>query len=212
MVATIPCVHCIEEQKQGGQVVFTPITDSCIYNVTCPNGHDCEVILRIFKFDILFEGGLSALRDGYSREAVTSFAVALERFYEFSIQVLLMDKFIDRNTGHMNEDALKRFDKLWRTPLKLSERQLGAFYTLYFNEFDESPLIFDESFSKKIGHMLVTNPVNFRNKIVHEGHIPTYNEALQYGEAVYEYIAGFINTYRETDKGYNHIRLLEVVG
>ena len=39
------------------------------------------------KFELLFELGINALIDGYPREAVSSFASALERFYEFFCQV-----------------------------------------------------------------------------------------------------------------------------
>jgi hypothetical protein len=57
--------------------------------VRCKQGHITVVTLPIPAFELLFDLGCSALLDGYSREAVTSFAVSLERFEEFTCRLLL---------------------------------------------------------------------------------------------------------------------------
>ncbi len=176
-----------------------PIADSFLYEVKCPNGHITEVGIGGFKYQRLFESGITALKAGYHREAASSFATSLERFYEYSIGVLLMNKFPYLGGGMFDEEAVKKFEILWRKALKLSERQLGAFCALYFNEFGECPLLFDESFSKSLRHSIIKNPVNFRNRVVHEGYIPTYEEALQYGEAVSKYIIQLTKIFQEKD-------------
>jgi hypothetical protein len=194
------CPVCSTQTNYTYWQDLQPLANSYLYKVTCPNGHTSEFALRNFKYALLFEIGLSALAKGYHREAASSFATALERFYEYSIGVLLMHKFSAQTTGMFDEQAIMRFDKLWKTGLKLSERQLGAFYALYFNEFDEAPVMLDEAFSKSIKHSIIKNPVNFRNRIVHEGYIPSYEEAFQYGEAVSKYMLLLINIYADKDK------------
>jgi hypothetical protein len=55
----------------------------------CEQGHTTVVALSIPAFELLFDFGCSALLDGYTREAVTSFASSLERFEEFTCRFLL---------------------------------------------------------------------------------------------------------------------------
>ncbi|MGI4823629.1 MAG: hypothetical protein ACRYFV_20660 [Janthinobacterium lividum] len=200
MKVNIPCIECV---SAGDNTPYwadsRPVSDSLIYDVTCPKGHKTEILLAAYKFELLFESGVVGLRAGYYREAVSSFATALERFYEFSIIFFIIDKFDPKPTGHFDENAVQKFLKLWKIPLKFSERQIGAFYALYFNEFDELPVLFDEAFSKSLKHIIVKNPVNLRNRVVHEGYIPTYEEAIQYGEAVAMYIKALVVIYRERD-------------
>lgn len=49
------------------------------------NGHVVAFTLDTLRFELLFESGIVALLAGFRREAVSSIAAALERFYEFSI-------------------------------------------------------------------------------------------------------------------------------
>jgi len=203
MKLKLPCVDCMTPGKEGNAdslISSLPLGDDCIYEVKCSAGHSAVIHTQNFKFDLLFESGIQALRDGYHREAVTSFAVALERFYEFSVGILIIDKLKPQNSGQFDLQALEKYVKLWKNPLKLSEKQLGAFYSLYFNEFDESPMLFDEAFSKSLKHKTVPNPTNFRNRVVHEGYVPTYDEAVQYGEAVHHYMDALLGIYTEKDR------------
>lgn len=180
--------------------VDTPIQNSQIYEIECPVGHTTQVILANAKYEVLFESGIDALRGGHLREAVSSFAVALERFYEYAIRFLLNPA----STGPMlaPDPNQVNFDKTWKAISKMSERQIGAFYVLYFNVMNESPTLFDGAFLKslKINLNIEGNdPVKFRNKVIHEGFIPDSNQALLYGEAVNMYIqfnmAKFTNVY-----------------
>lgn len=204
MKLELPCACSCSECAANGGTPFSltslPINDTCIYEVSCPYGHKSLMHAQAYKFELLFESGIKALKDGYNREAATSFAVALERFYEFSIGILLIDKLSPNSSGSFNETALKKYERLWKTYLKLSERQLGAFYGLYFNEFEEMPLMFDEALSKSLKHKLVANPVNFRNRVVHEGYIPSHEEVIEYGQAVHFYMESLLQVYREKDK------------
>lgn len=203
MKLVLPCVDCMTLDKGGDSASLLSslsLGDDCIYEVNCSAGHSAIIHTQNFKFDLLFESGIQALRDGYFREAVTSFAVALERFYEFSISILIIDKLKPQESGQFDSKALENYAQLWKNPLKLSERQIGAFYSLYFNEFGEAPVLFDEAFSKSVKHKVVPNPVSFRNRVVHAGYIPTYAEAIQYGEAVQYYVDILLGVYAAKDK------------
>lgn len=46
---------------------------------------------------MLFEIALNAIVDGYQREAVSSFAASIERFYEFAIRVLTRTSQVPRD-------------------------------------------------------------------------------------------------------------------
>lgn len=199
MKIRLHCPICATEGVKDFWQEMRPLGDNTLYEVNCPNGHTTEIVSGGFKYDTLFEIGLNALKNGFHREAASSFATSLERFYEYSIGVLLMHKFSPQTPGRFDEEALKAFDKLWKTALKLSERQLGAFCALYFNEFSEIPLLLDEAFVKGLRLSILKNPVNFRNRVVHEGYIPTYDEAFQYGEAVFKYMSVLLNKYKEQD-------------
>ena len=59
------------------------VSDDGRYEIRCQAGHLSTVFLDNLKFELLFEMGLNALLDGYPRDAVSSFASSLERFYEF---------------------------------------------------------------------------------------------------------------------------------
>ena len=70
-------------------VPIARLADDGRYEVRCQAGHLNTVFLDNVKFELLFEMGLNALIDGYPREAVSSFASSLERFYEFYWNVVM---------------------------------------------------------------------------------------------------------------------------
>lgn len=109
-----------------------------------------------------------ALIDGYTKECVSTIASSFERFIEFYIKVIAIKKSVN----------LTNFIKTWKLMSKQSERQLGAFYILQLTEFGESK------------YSIATKWIEFRNKVVHQGYIPTSQEAIEYGE----YILSLINS------------------
>jgi len=157
------CGECTRADRNTNfHYVNLEITDDGIYKFRCNFGHSTIAFLQQPKFEILFELGAMALLDGYQREAISSFASSLERFYEFFIEVILSSK------GISPEEYLKT----WKLVSNQSERQLGAFYFLYLNEFKELPPSLNQ------------NQVNFRNKVIHKGYIPTYEESFSYASSV----------------------------
>lgn len=136
------------------------------YELVCRQGHRTVTILQEEKYEVLFEIGVNAIIDGYYREAVSSFAACLERFYEFAMTVLLEEAHVSRQEV-MNT---------WKLVSTSSERQVGAFTFLWLRHFSEVP------------RLLSTKTIEFRNGVVHKGAIPTREQAISFGEAVLQVI------------------------
>jgi hypothetical protein len=177
-----------------GVETMLPLQDSAIYEYTCANGHLRRVVLQNPKHELIFDSGVSSLRRGYYREAISSFAVALERFYEYSIRVLLGSSIY--TLGEEN------FAKTWKAISKQSERQMGAFYLIYLTVVKQPAPVFDASFLKSVSIKLGTegnDPINFRNSIIHQGYLPSFNQAVSFGEAVNFYIKKLLRIYKSFD-------------
>jgi hypothetical protein len=104
------------EGIQNFKELYVELNDNSVYKLICDKGHESIVFIQEQKFEILFEMGTMALLDGYTREAVSSIAAAIERFYEFCIQVFVINKGIDYEV----------FEKTWKLMKSQSERQIGA--------------------------------------------------------------------------------------
>jgi hypothetical protein len=160
-------MKCSFEEGTSPQVVsvVTP-SDDGRYEVICPKGHKSIIVLQQQKFEVLYDIGAYAIVDGYYREAVSSFTSSLERFFEFFCKVMLYAKHIDPSV----------VDKSWKPISKQSERQLGAFTILYTSEFKAVPILLENKYTE------------FRNDVIHNGKIPTQEEAVVYGQAVLDCI------------------------
>ncbi|AXK83285.1 hypothetical protein DW352_23850 [Pseudolabrys taiwanensis] len=165
-------------------IATAQIEDSGLYDVQCPKGHRSYTILQQQKFELLFDIGACAILDGYFREAVSSFASSLERTFEFFVWAALLA------TGHVASEV----EEFWKSLSKHSERQLGAYALLFFQETYESP------------PMLTRQNVEFRNQVIHQGRIPTRQEAIDFGNEVLAIVRRVIATGRERHK--NGIELM----
>jgi hypothetical protein len=141
------------------------LRDDGRYEFTCEKGHTTVVVLQQMKFEVLFEYGLNAIVDGYYREAVTSFASSMERFFEFGIKTIL--------TAKQKKEAIST---AWKHVAKQSERQLGGYIFLYLSEIGEASAL------------LNTNQTGFRNSVIHGGYIPSREEAINFGQAIIDVI------------------------
>lgn len=167
------CTKCVRENpiKAVFEMQSVELLEGNQYALTCQNGHQEIVLVQQQKFEMLFEVGATAILDGYYREAVTSFASSLERTYEFFSIVCMAERGLSWET-------LEAYRK--GKDMKYSERQLGAFITLFTLEIGGPP------------KLLHPDLVAFRNRVVHEGRIPTRTEALSYGQAVLDIIRHLI--------------------
>lgn len=157
------CYKC-DEVKDDKYTILRQemfVSDDGLYEHTCPDGHSNVTILRNLQFEILFEIGINAIIDGYFRESVSAFSASLERFNEFYISIL------GKSQGVSND-----VDKAWKSISNSSERQFGAFVLSYTLVNGEAPKVLKNKDSK------------FRNKVIHEGKIPTRAEAIQYGDKI----------------------------
>jgi hypothetical protein len=166
MKIDLACMECIQSgliltDKNRGQVE-AELTDDGFCNATCPNGHKIVAVIQNPKYELLFDLGGLALIDGYTREAVSSFAVALERFYEFFVRLWFIDKKC--------EDDI--YSEYWKKVANYTERQLGCFLTAYIAIYGKVP------------NVLSDNDTGFRNKVIHKGYIPTEKEVFEFGNKV----------------------------
>lgn len=169
-------MECLKELgRPGDWLGHVEFRDDGRYELECPRGHTFITILQEQKYEVLFEIGINAILDGYYREAVASFAAALERFYEFAVKVVLEEGAVD------HADVLAT----WKLVTNQSERQLGAFIFLWLNRF------------RKIPDLLPKKSVEFRNEVIHKGRIPTREEAHAFGDAVLEVIVPKLAQLRE---------------
>jgi len=168
----ITCFECCGGRDVAyADVTSQPLRDDGLYRFTCSRGHVAIIVLEQLLFEVLAEVALQALLDGYCREAVSSFASSLERFYEFYFRV------VSRTRG--TEPAT--ISAAWKLIQAQSERQLGAFVSLYLTENGKAPPLLGDV------HVAV------RNRVVHQGKIPTEAEAVAYGQAVVEYVQARLN-------------------
>ncbi len=185
----ILCMECLKVSVQPDINMFqlVEVRDNNTYELTCSRGHHTVTVLQQQKFEVLLEIGANAIIDGYYREAVSSFTSSLERFYEFAIRVLLENSTSSEKLGSPE----KLFQDCWED-VSLTERQLGAFIFIWAYCFGEKPKLL----SKKV-RLRSKSLEKFRNNVIHNGIIPTKEEALKYGNAVIEVIRPNIQQLQE---------------
>jgi hypothetical protein len=169
----LPCVECVRKKADpntglfSGCLVFVEMEGEHLFRLTCSDGHSSTLGLQQPRFELLFESGAMALLDGYYREAVASFASALERFHEYWFRATLLEAGV----------APGAIASMWKIIAKQSERQYGAFLALHVRETNGLPRILPDQW------------VTFRNDIVHKGLFPSAQKAQGYGEEVLHMIA-----------------------
>lgn len=141
-----------------------------VIEYTCPNGHVSKNIIRTFQYDILFRIACEAINDGYYREAVSSFSACLEMFFSHVVKMLLKSNGISPTLITSFSDKNK-----------LSERIFGAFSSLW--------LLCEGEEYTKISKNQISKRVKFRNDVIHNGNIPTKEEAIDYSNYVVSIIS-----------------------
>lgn len=159
MKIDMKCHECGKENK-------VELNEEFILEFTCKycNSSD-RVELGLEKYHVLFDLGIICLKRGYYKEAVSDFATALERMFEFSIKCMLRKNNIESKT----------IESIWKEVKNQSERQYGAFVFLYAREFNK---VFK----------LDTNKISFRNNVIHKGMFPNFNDTYDYAKYVYNNI------------------------
>jgi hypothetical protein len=176
------CMICFEENGVPSPLeIEVEYTNEGQLIGVCPSGHKNVVAIQNFDCEILFDMGGMALLDGFTREAVTAFAAALERAYELYVRVIFAFeaapwKARESERESLSKQATLEFESVWKELRRHSERQLGAFVMLFaIHERAALPL-------------LNSDWVKFRNECTHKGVIPSRDKALRYGNLVLEII------------------------
>jgi len=174
------CSLCPENSPS----IVVSVKDDGKYDLTCANGHKTQKVLCTTPYEILFQIAINAIIDGYYREAVSSFASSLERFYEYYVRITCYKHKIDHA---VYEDCRKLVSQQ-------SERQLGMFIMAFVLESKERPKLLPDDMTK------------FRNDVVHKGKIPTRDDAIKFGNAVLSVIAPVWNrVVSEKNHGYSEV-------
>ena len=169
------CHQCLKEDYQQSLDII--IRNDGLYELTCVENHNSLICLTNPKFEILFDIGIRALIDGYTRESVASIAASLERFYEFYIRVILTKYNIPQEETKSS----------WKQVSNQSERQLGVFIYLYLLENKKAVKPFPDKVSA------------FRNNVIHKGYIPTKDEVINYGETILSFIKDTLSELKSTN-------------
>jgi len=170
------CVTCMHETMIAGggpqeiAVTLLALRDDGKYDLVCPKGHEYALVIQGTKYEVLYEIALNAYRDGYYREAISSFAASLERFYEFLLGAIF----------HFTGQS-PAFAASWTIVGAMSERQLGAYALCSGLHFGVAPKVLRPKF------------VELRNRVVHKGYIPQPEESLEFGQEVCEVIVAALD-------------------
>ncbi len=160
MKIIVSCQECVNAKEKDNAAVLT-LGNENTYKVVCDKGHIQNISLPNQKHEILFEFGVYSIVDGYYREAISSFAAALERYYEYFLRVITTKDY-----------QKESFDKTWKNVSSQSERQLGGYIFAHFLVYRQAPPLISSSL------------VELRNKAIHKGYIPKKEEALKFGAGI----------------------------
>jgi hypothetical protein len=157
------CQKCFGSNRPPKEL---DVNDDGYYEFNCECGHVQRTFYPIPRYELLLQFGMLALVDGHFRETVNSCNSALERFFEFYL----------RFVSFKRKTQTEQFDSFWRTVGNQSERQLGAYVSTY---------LFENSAACRF---LTTKHFEFRNKVIHQGYIPSHDEALAFAQRVLNFI------------------------
>lgn len=166
MKISTPCMQCFIETNHPGAFITGDYYDDLTVNIKCEKGHNSSVMLQSQKFEVLLESAANALLDDYTIEAASAFSSAYERFLEFCIRVLCDKRGVGKS----------EFKETFKQMSERSERQLGAFLFLHLLEFGKSYKLRNKEITK------------FRNKIIHNGYIPSPEEVKKFARHIYSEI------------------------
>lgn len=139
--------------------------DRNCYQTECSKGHKTNLIIQNEMYEIHFDFGVMFYEKEMYRPAFLEFVAALEAFIQYGNIYMLGDGTYDE------------YKAMLESVVKLSERQLGGFLYMYYNNFRKKAPI-------------KSDMAGLRNNVIHNGHFPTKEETKEYGE----YVLNFIRT------------------
>ncbi len=154
-----------------GRRVTAAFNESGYYSFTCAHGHVHDIVTGSMLFELLAETAMQAIVDGYYRDAIASFAASYERALQFYIDVVARARATSPAT----------FDATWKLVSSQSERQIGMYAGVYLLENNAVP------------PLLAQKHVAFRNRVIHQGYLPSEAEAVLFGQAVVDLLQPLLN-------------------
>ena len=179
MKLQIMCYDCQQEAMKIDELKTPPYISSYPYwqypvieldkwpyiEFECDKSHRQRFTLNLELYELLFQQATYCVQDGYYREAIGTYNASLERFFEFLIEILC----------YYNDDKIM-FEDLWKSMRNQSERQLGAYYTIWNVTIKKTPIF------------LNNDMVKLRNEVVHKGELASREKAMAFGKYVFDYI------------------------
>jgi len=172
----VSCWQCSFDKLPRVQHVL-PLREDTVFEIECELHGKNIVDLQTLKFELLFESGALAIADDRTREGVLDLGASLERFHEFYIDYFRCSRTI-------SDEAYSTF---WKPLKNVSERQLGAFLFAYLLDTG-SPAPYPNGWAE------------FRNRVVHQGYIPSVEEAVKHGEELRQFMYSIIDDMKSRNK------------
>jgi hypothetical protein len=157
------CFECKNLSSNNYNYSIGEVDADLIAVCTCKHGHKTVVRITHNLCDVIYSSAVLAFVKDCLSESVMSFAASLERAFEMFTKITLFTEGIQ----------YELVDEFWKEISKQSERQYGAFCSQYLKTFKEP-----WKANKK--------QIEFRNKVVHKGHIASQKEVTEYAEYITE--------------------------
>lgn len=174
------CPQCDQENRENGN--FIPsieqrdiiITNQITYEYTCSKGHQCFYVLQIERFEMLYKLAIHEFLENNFRACVINCAAALERFYEFFLQVVF------HHNGYSNE---RFYEEIWLPIKDRSKRQEALFKDTFIEltSIEKTPVLKDTL-------------RKFRNHIVHQGEFPKKEQTRDFADTIFRIIGIGLHT------------------
>jgi len=180
MKSIVACNECFKINHQSLLYVVDYFDDRKA-TLKCQHGHNTSVYISNEKFEILYASSIYAYHAGFYNECISTAMAALERLYEFLINVFYSKLLF----GGCHLGIASSCETSFRKHLvNNSERQFGAFTMLF------SLATHGEVYNPKRrdGSKKNKGIVSIRNKVIHQGMMTTPFEAKAFLELVFDEI------------------------
>lgn len=196
----LECLDCLSHNasiSSKGDVFPTvlrygEVNSDLLIEFNCDAGHNQLAYFHLEHFDMLYLAAVDSFFKGCYSESIMGFTVALERIYELFTKVAFIE-------NSKNIDSIELF---WKGLGNLSERQYGAFCTM---------------FNYQTGKVWKTNDnmIKFRNRVIHGGLISTKKETEKYAVYITDLISNLIvvlkSNYPKSVKIYSDYKTSKII-
>lgn len=148
----------------------------------CSRGHESFNVLQVERFEILYMQAIQEFLSNDFRACVFNCASALERFYEFFIEVYYLKQ------GYTSEQFQ---EQVWIPIKNSSNKQLELFENIFSLLWPKEKVL-----------ILSDSNRNFRNHIIHQGGFPKKEQTRDFVEKVFVLMGKGLYVLEHTCKPY----------